>query len=385
MFFNKFVFSARSLYVFVAVLSVVCFPLSLTALTSIKAGDMEITSKLMTFQNNLYVARGGMKATQKESVLTSERGIYDRSLELVKAIDNVEVVQPGSVLTSDYLEAYVNEDRILAKGNPKLVRISDRESRDESGKLTSKKVRIILTCDEVEGFNKENRFLAKGNVHVVEVPYREGETEEEEKENEGKPTSDLKCETLEIFSNEDKAIARNDVLIITKTMRATGDKAIYLDKENRLIIVGKAHAIQTSRENPDAQEQVSELHATKIIYYPNEDRTIAVGEVHATVYPKGAKPGGDEEDTKDRKKKKKKDSESEDSEELNMESPSDEESSGKKGEKGKNGKKGKDFEKPSPVEELASSDAPPGDLPEGLPEGDYTPVGGEPSDAPPDE
>ncbi|MBF0545138.1 MAG: hypothetical protein HQM08_11920 [Candidatus Riflebacteria bacterium] len=349
------------------------------ALTSIKAGDMEITSKLMTFQDNMYVARGGMKATQKDSVLTSERGIYDRNLELVKAIDKVEVKQPGSVLTSDYLEAYVKEDRILAKGNPKLIRITERQNKDSSGEIKGKKSRVILTCDEVEGFNKENRYLAKGNVHVIEVPYREGETDEEAKENEGKPVSDLKCETLEIFSTEDKAIARNDVKIVTKTMKANGDKAIYLDKENRMIIVGHAHAIQSSKETPDAQEQVSELFATKLIYYPNEDRTIAVGEVHATVYPKGSKlPSEGDENGKDKKKKKKGKKEKDEEEEKGG------------GKKGKTPKKGTDkdttSEEESPAnenEESVSADKVKKEIEsidsektsENIPEGNYTPIG----------
>lgn len=335
------------------------------ALTSITAGDMVITSRLMTFENNIYVARGGLKATQKDTVLTAERGIYDRNLELVKAIDNVEVTQPGSVLTSDYLEAYVKEDRILAKGNPRLVRIVERESRDENGVLTKRKTRVILTCDEVEGFNKENRFLAKGNVHVIEVPYREAETEEEAKANEKEPLSDLVCETLELFSLEDKAIARNNVVIVTKTLRATGDKAIYLDRENRLIIVGHAHAYQTSRESPGAEEQVSELYANKIIYYPNEDRTIAVGDVRATVYPKGAKGPDDRKDQKERKKKKKK--EAGDGEEDTAEEPSSGKATDQAGRPDQATPRRRGT--PPPLAERRSK------LPEGLPPGDYTPIG----------
>ncbi|NLI76982.1 MAG: hypothetical protein GX442_11145 [Candidatus Riflebacteria bacterium] len=339
------------------------------ALTSITAGDMLITSRLMTFENNVYVARGGLKATQKDTVLIADRGIYDRTLELVKAIDNVEVTQPGSVLTSDYLEAYVKEDRILAKGNPRLTRIVERETREEDGTKTKKKTRVILTCNEVEGFNKENRFLAKGDVHVVEVPYREAETDEEAKENEKEPISDLVCETLELFSAEDKAIARNNVVIVTKTLRATGDKAIYLDKENRMIIVGHAHAYQTSREAPNAEEQVSELYANKIIYYPNEDRTIAVGNVHATVYPKGAKAPGDDKDKKDRKKKKKT-AEGE-------EAGGDEAGGGKEG-KRKAGRGTGEAGETSEGEAFAEPEEPSGDEPPaGLPPGKYTPVGGE--------
>lgn len=323
----------------------VLLSLSAWALTTITAGDMVITSKLMTFQNNMYVARGGLKATQKDSVLTSDRGIYDRSLELVKAIDNVKVVQPNSTLTCDYLEAYVKEDRLVGKGSPRLERISVRQVRESDGTMASKKTRLILTCNEIEGFNKESRFVAKGQVKLIEVPYREAETEEEAKENEKKPVSNLTCETLEMFSNEDKAIARNDVVIITTTLRATGDKAIYLDRENRIIIVGHAHAWQTSKESPNAEEQVSELFATKIIYYPNEDRTIAVGEVHATVYPKGSKGPSDEEKGKKKKKKK----------------GDDENASGTEG--------------IIPAEDVVGGPKPGEAAPEGLPEGQYTPVG----------
>ncbi|PKL44420.1 MAG: hypothetical protein CVV41_07215 [Candidatus Riflebacteria bacterium HGW-Riflebacteria-1] len=275
------------------------------AQTSITAGDMVISSKLMTFFKNVYVARGGLRAEQKDSVLTADRGIYDRDLDIVKAIDNVKVVQPGSVLTSDYLEAYVKEDRILARGNPKLVRIVERAAPDGDGKSKMRKTRVILTCNEVEGFNKESRFLAKGDVRVIEVAYRDGETDEEAAENEKSPVSDLICETLELFSNEDKAIARNDVEIITETLRATGDKAIYLNSENRMIIVGRAHAFQTSKEAGSNAEQVSELYANKIIYYPNEDRTIAVGNVQATVYP-GSGGAGSRDKDKDKKKKREK-------------------------------------------------------------------------------
>lgn len=296
----------KTFWALIALLFVTSLPL--LALTTITAGDMVISSKLMTFFKNVYVARGGLKAEQKDSVLTAERGIYDRDLEIVKAIDNVKVVQPGSVLTSDYLEAYVKEDRIVARGNPKLVRIVERAApagQNEEGEGKVRKTRVILTCNEVEGFNKENRYLAKGEVRVIEVPYREGESEEEAADNEKAPVSDLKCEILEIFSNEDKAIARNNVEIVTETLRATGDKAIYLNAENRMVIVGHAHAFQTSKEAGSNAEQVSELYANKIIYYPEEDRTIAVGNVQATVYP-GSGGGRKKDKDKDKDKKKKK-------------------------------------------------------------------------------
>lgn len=325
------------------------------AITTITAGDMVISSKLMTFYKNIYVARGGLKAEQKDSILTADRGIYDRDLEIVKAIDNVKVEQPGSTLTSDYLEAYVKEDRVLARGNPKLVRIVERASKDSTGELSVKKTRVILTCNEVEGFQKENRFLAKGNVRVIEVPYRDGETDEEAAENEKEPVSDLICETLELFSQEDKAVARNNVEIITETLRATGDKAIYLNRENRMVIVGHAHAFQTSKESGTNAEQVSELYANKIIYYPEEERTIAVGNVHATVYPGSGSLKKDKTQDKDKDKKKKKKKTEENDEAAD-------------------GEEAETVVAPVSTPTAADENAP---LPDELPDGDYTRVSGD--------
>lgn len=277
------------------------------AQTTISTGDMVITSKLMTFHNGIYVARGGIKAEQKDSTMTADRGIYDQELEVIKAIDNVKVTQPDTVLTADYLEAYPKEDRLVARGNPKVTRIIERQKKN-SDEESSSKTRVILTCNEVESFNKEDRFLAKGDVRVIEVEYRDSETEEEAEENEKKPITEITCEYLEMFSKEEKAICRNNVVIVTDTLTATGDKAIYLNLSSQVTIVGHAHAQQVSKEKGSNKNQTSELFANKILYYPDEERTIAVGNVHATVYPgsDSGKKDKDKDKKKDKKKKKKK-------------------------------------------------------------------------------
>ena len=286
-----------------------------TAQTTVTAGDMVITSKLMTSQNGIYVVRGGVRAEQKDNVMTADRGVYDQELEIVRAIDNVKVVQPGSTLTSDYLEFYVKEDRMVSRGNPKLVRILERQKNSEDGPVISKS-RIILTCNEVEAFSKEDRFLAKGNVRVIEVEYRESETEEEAAENEKTPITEITCETMEMYSKENKVICRNNVDIVTETIRATGDKAIYLDNSNQMTIVGHAHAYQNSKDKATGNTQTSELYANKIIYYTEEERTIAVGDVHATVYP-GSDTGKKKDKDKDKKDKKKKKKKKKNVDELN--------------------------------------------------------------------
>ncbi len=314
--FNLFVFynlnSTFRLFLITIAILFATIPQSF-AQTTVTTGDMVITSKLITFHNGIYVARGGIKAEQKDSVMTADRGIYDQDLEVIKAIDNVVVTQPDTTLYSDYIEAYPKEDRLVARGNPKVIRIMEREKNSsEEGKTTSK-TRIILTCNEVESFNKEDRFLAKGDVRVIEVEYRDGETEEEAEENEKKPITEITCEYLEMFSKEEKAICRNNVVIVTDTLTATGDKAIYLNISNQVTIVGHAHAQQVSKEKGSNKQQTSELFANKILYYPDEERTIAVGNVHATVYPgsdSGKKKTKDKK--KDKKKKKKKTKKSED-------------------------------------------------------------------------
>ena len=284
--------------------------------TTITAGDMVITSKLITFHNGIFVARGGVEVVQKDSKMTADRGIYDQELDVVKAIENVVVTQPDTTLTSDYIEAYPKEDRLVARGNPKVIRIVEREKNSSDG-ITTSKTRIILTCNEVESFNKEDRFLAKGDVRVIEVEYREGETEEEAANNEKKPITEITCEYLEMFSKEEKAICRNNVVIITETLTATGDKAIYLNLSNQVTVVGHAHAQQVSQEKGSNKKQTSELYANKILYFPDEERTIAVGNVHATVYPgsdSGKKKNKDKDKKKKDKKKKKKKAKTEDEE-----------------------------------------------------------------------
>ena len=305
--------------IFVLLMVILVIP-NANAQTTVTTGDMVFTSKLMTFHNGIYVARGGIKAEQKDSVMTADRGIYDQELEVIKAIDNVKVTQPDTVLTSDYLEAYPKEDRLVARGNPKVTRIIEREKNGENGKSSSK-TRVILTCNEVESFNKEDRFLAKGNVRVIEVEYRESETEEEAEENEKKPITEITCEYMEMFSKEEKAICRNNVVIVTDTLTATGDKAIYLNLSSQVTIVGHAHAQQVSKEKGTNKQQTSELFANKILYYPDEERTIAVGNVHATVYPgsdsgKGKKDKDKKKDKKKKKKDKKKKSDDNDDEEI---------------------------------------------------------------------
>ncbi|NLM18127.1 MAG: hypothetical protein GX221_10460 [Candidatus Riflebacteria bacterium] len=261
---------------------------SLFAQTTVRSGDMVITGRLMTFYKGIYVARGGVEAVQQDRKMTADKGIYDQNLEIIKAMDNVKVEMPDTSMTADYMEVYVKEERVSARGNPRVIKIMERGSTSTEDAQQSKKTRVILTCDEIEGFNREDRFLAKGRVKVVEVNYREGETPEEALENEKKPLTLITSEIMEAYAEENKMVAKNNVEIITETLKATGDRAVYLNDENRIIITGHAHAIQATKEQGKTS-QTSEVFANKIIYYIDSDRTIAVGNVKATVYPGSTK------------------------------------------------------------------------------------------------
>ena len=71
------------------------------AQTTVTAGDMVITSKLMTFHKNIYVARGGIKAEQKDMVMTADRGIYDCLAQLL-CLQNVPPLNRKHLGTDPY-------------------------------------------------------------------------------------------------------------------------------------------------------------------------------------------------------------------------------------------------------------------------------------------
>ena len=120
-----------------------------------------------------------------------------------------------------------------------------------------------------------------------------------------KITSDI----LEIYNTQDKKetqeiVAIGNVFIIRGLKRAKGDKAIYLDKLQKIILTGTPKAI--------AWEDTNMIEGRELIFLLEKDRFFANKRVRMKIYPKdkedkeGKKNKKDKKDKKDKNRTKKK-------------------------------------------------------------------------------
>jgi len=108
-----------------------------------------------------------------------------------------------------------------------------------------------------------------------------------------KITSDI----LEIYNTEDKKeteeiIAIGNVFITRDLKRGKGDKAIYIDKLQKIILTGTPKAI--------AWEETNMIEGRELIFLLEKDRFFANNRVRMKIYPK------DKKDKKDESRKNKK-------------------------------------------------------------------------------
>ena len=111
-----------------------------------------------------------------------------------------------------------------------------------------------------------------------------------------KITSDI----LEIYNTQDKKeteeiIAIGNVFITRDLKRGKGDKAIYIDKLQKIILTGTPKAI--------AWEENNMIEGRELIFLLEKDRFFANNRVRMKIYPKDKK---DKKDKKDESRKNKK-------------------------------------------------------------------------------
>ena len=97
-----------------------------------------------------------------------------------------------------------------------------------------------------------------------------------------KITSDI----LEIYNTQDKKeteeiIAIGNVFITRDLKRGKGDKAIYIDKLQKIILTGTPKAI--------AWEETNMIEGRELIFLLDKDRFIANNRVRMNIYPKDKK------------------------------------------------------------------------------------------------
>ena len=111
-----------------------------------------------------------------------------------------------------------------------------------------------------------------------------------------KITSDI----LEIYNTEDKKeteeiIAIGNVFITRGLKRGKGDKAIYIDKLQKIILTGTPKAT--------AWEESNMIEGRELIFLLDKDRFFANNRVRMKIYPKDKEDKEDKKDKKDKKDK----------------------------------------------------------------------------------
>ena len=111
-----------------------------------------------------------------------------------------------------------------------------------------------------------------------------------------KITSDI----LEIYNTQDKKeteeiIAIGNVFITRDLKRGKGDKAIYIDKLQKIILTGTPKAI--------AWEETNMIEGRELIFLLEKDRFFANNRVRMKIYPKDKKDKKDEKDESRKNKK----------------------------------------------------------------------------------
>ena len=127
---------------------------------------------------------------------------------------------------------------------------------------------IEITSDRMRSENGGVKIVFSGNV----VSYQ-GDL---------KITSDI----MEIYNTEDKKetdeiVATGNVVITRGTKRAIGDRAVYLDKLQKIILTGAPHATAWDEDNM--------IEGRELIFLMEKDRFIANQRERMKIYPKDEK------------------------------------------------------------------------------------------------
>ncbi len=155
----------------------------------------------------------------------------------------------------------------------------------KKGLESDKKQPVEITADRMRSENGGKKIIFSGQVVGLWGDL--------------KITSDV----LEIYNSEkesnetEEIIAIGNVVITRANKRATGDKAIYLDKQQKVILTGAPNAT--------AWEDQNVVHGREMIFLLDKDRFLVNDRVRMKLYPENKEPQKARQPTKGRTDKKK--------------------------------------------------------------------------------
>ncbi|HNY13531.1 MAG TPA: LptA/OstA family protein, partial [Candidatus Wallbacteria bacterium] len=270
-------------------------------------------NKLEILPDGTYQVLDNLRVIKKDMILYADRGCFDETSEVTEAFGNVKVDTSKYTLTAGHVKHIAKEDRTISNIKPRLIQIIDKKSREKDTSETSvgessssesaaksekrqptvadnkaaknkapaseevavgekKKIsnkdKAILEADEIESLANSTHIIARGKAHLMQFPYLGEETTEGIE-----ISSDVKSEIMDIFTEEGKMIAKQDVVLTSKNITAYGDMATYYEKLDRLDIEGNARALQKRGKGLEDND----IQGDMISYYSATERVIVKG------------------------------------------------------------------------------------------------------------
>ncbi|MFH1314125.1 MAG: putative LPS assembly protein LptD [Candidatus Eisenbacteria bacterium] len=284
------------------------FDVSADRLSGSKVGDREI----VTLEGNVRIVHGA-------TVATADTGYYERSRERVNLIGSV-VVEDGDIrVRGDRAEYLRTQRRVLfPRGITVVDSVStltadrghfdlENEVLKVDGNVAYSEGARSLNADHTVYYRKTGSVKAHGNVVLADTDYgatvRAGRVEYERDKGYGIASEDpwlettarderramsIKADSMEIYTDERKAVAIGGVSIFRDDAIASCGRAVFLEEEDKSILTDGPVIIEEGSSLSGetitiftSEDEVSEVlvsgHAQSIYQPPDEEKTELAG------------------------------------------------------------------------------------------------------------
>lgn len=239
------------------------------------------------------VLTGRVKMVDKGRTLTGDQATYYKKDKRAEVTGNVVMVDSGQTLTSDRLVYFRDDERIEADSRVRLESKDKKTAVTGSHGVYEEKTKhgvmigmprlllrddrldttLTIDSDQMEVFNNEDRALAEGHV----VMTRKG--------------NKARCANLEYFRKEERAVLKGKPVAEEGDNTLTGREMEVFLKDNkivRVVVKGEALAKETPKDTTGTSGGTEVRGDTLTMYVKNDtlDRTEVRGKAYSIYYPK---------------------------------------------------------------------------------------------------
>jgi lipopolysaccharide assembly outer membrane protein LptD (OstA) len=210
---------------------------------SIELLNADFSELRMEKDNVMLNLIGNVKFKHGEINLESQRAVWYRTAGQVVFIDSVKVEDPDQILWADRVTYYKNLRKAVADGNVRLF---------------SKKEDAVISGGHGE-YDRTTKFVFFSQSPALILKPNKGDSTVY---GERSRTVTITSQVMEYYIDQEKGIAKKDVLITKGTMKAQCDSATSLNKENEIILEGR----------PQAEKERDRLSGEKMEIYLKDEK-----------------------------------------------------------------------------------------------------------------